>query len=153
MTIPAPIPARHVGLAAPPFRGVIEAAKIIEYAEAIHIRNPIHFDRKAARAAGFRDIVAPPGLINPFLLQPRSAKFETFRIDEFNAIAGEWSWEHLGIVCAGDELHGQSVLVEISRKQGHRPMTALGIETKFFNQDDRPVVIVMDVTLAFEGQP
>ena len=147
------IPDRYIGLAAPPFRGVIEAAKIIEYVQAVHIRNPIHFDRDAAVSAGFRDIVVPPGLINPFLLQPRAAKFDTFHIDEFNAIAGEWAWEHREVVCAGDELHGQSVLVEISRKQGKRPMVALAIETQFLNRDNRPAVIVTDVTMAFEGQP
>src|ERR1044072_4237837 len=34
--------------------------KIGEYARVIGIENPIHFDREAAKAAGYRDVVAPP---------------------------------------------------------------------------------------------
>ena len=34
--------------------------KIREYAEALGETNPVYFDRDAALAAGFRDIVAPP---------------------------------------------------------------------------------------------
>jgi len=35
-------------------------AKIAEYARVIGIENPIHFDVDAAKAAGYRDVVAPP---------------------------------------------------------------------------------------------
>ena len=34
--------------------------KIREYANALGIDNPVHLDVEAARAAGFRDVVAPP---------------------------------------------------------------------------------------------
>src|SRR5690554_1674465 len=34
--------------------------KIREYANAVGETNPIYHDREAAKAAGFRDIVAPP---------------------------------------------------------------------------------------------
>ena len=34
--------------------------KIKEYANVLGIENPVHFDVEAARAAGFRDVVAPP---------------------------------------------------------------------------------------------
>ncbi|HXS47393.1 MAG TPA: MaoC family dehydratase N-terminal domain-containing protein, partial [Solirubrobacterales bacterium] len=34
--------------------------KIKEYANALGIDNPVHHDVEAARAAGFRDVVAPP---------------------------------------------------------------------------------------------
>jgi acyl dehydratase len=141
---------RTVGLAAPQFRGVIERVKIIEYAEALGLRNPIHFDRKAAIAAGYRDVVAPAGFVNPFTLQPRAWKFETFQIDELHALAGEWSWSHHGLICAGDELHGRSILVELSEKQGKRPMHILVIETRFLNEKDENVVTVRDTTLEFK---
>lgn len=140
-----------IGTAAPPFRGIIERTKIIEYAQALHLRNPVHFDRDAAIAQGYRDVVAPPGFLNPFSLQPRSAKFDTFRIDEHKALAGEWSWTQHGLVCAGDELHGQSILVEIEEKKGKRPMCVLVIETQYRNNAEEPVVTVRDVTLEFTG--
>lgn len=144
------VPRRAVGLAAPEFRGTIERVKIIEYAQALQLRNPVHFDVAAARAAGFRDVVAPPGFINPFSLQPRAWKFDTFQIDEHKALAGEWSWDQHSIVCAGDELHGRSVLVELGEKQGKRPMDVLVIETQYLNVSEENVVTVRDVTLEFK---
>lgn len=143
-------PKRAVGLAAPEFRGVIERVKIIEYAQALQLRNPIHFDVKAARDAGYRDLVAPPGFINLFSLQPRAWKFDTFQINEHKALAGEWSWEYHAPVCAGDELHGRSVLVELGEKQGRRPMDVLVIETRYLNDRNENVVTVRDVTLEFK---
>lgn len=141
---------RHIGLSSPPFRGIIERAKIVEYAQAIHLRNPIHFDLAAARAAGFRDVVVPLGFLNPFTLQPRASKFDTFQINEHKALAGEWSWDQHAVVCAGDELHGQSVLIELGEKQGKRPMDVLVIETKYLNAKDENVVTVHDMTLEFK---
>lgn len=141
---------RAVGLSAPSFRGVIERVKVIEYAQAVHLRNPIHFDRQAAAAAGYRDVVVPPGFINPFSLQPRSAKFDTFQINEHKALAGEWSWDQHAVVCAGDELHGRSILVELGEKQGKRPMYVLVIETRYLNDRDESVITVRDLTLEFK---
>ena len=143
-------PHRTVGVALPPFRGVIERVKVVEYAQAVHIKNPIHFDRNSAISAGFRDIVVPPGFLNPFSLQPRSSKFEVYKINEHKALAGEWAWDHRGVVCAGDELHGQSVLVGVSEKQGRRPMNVLVIETKYLNQKEEVVAVLTDVTLEFK---
>ena len=34
--------------------------KIKEYATALGLDNPVHFDAEAAKAAGYRDVVAPP---------------------------------------------------------------------------------------------
>jgi acyl dehydratase len=143
---------RAVGLASPEFQGVIERVKIVEYAQALQLRNPIHLDVAAARAAGFRDLVAPTGFINPFSLQPRAWKFETFQINEHKAVAGEWSWEQRDVICAGDELHGRSVLVELTEKQGKRPMDVLVIETAYLNDKNETVVTVRDVTLEFKDR-
>ena len=38
----------------------VEAARIAQYADAIGAESPLHRDPEAARAAGFRDVVAPP---------------------------------------------------------------------------------------------
>ena len=38
----------------------VEAERISQYAEAVAEPNPVHSDAEAAKAAGFRDLVAPP---------------------------------------------------------------------------------------------
>ena len=44
----------------PPFEYEVGKEKIKEYAWAVGEDNPVHFDREQAKAAGFRDVVAPP---------------------------------------------------------------------------------------------
>jgi crotonobetainyl-CoA:carnitine CoA-transferase CaiB-like acyl-CoA transferase/acyl dehydratase len=43
--------------------GTLDASTISRYAMTIGARDPIHFDRDAARAAGHVDVVAPPNLL------------------------------------------------------------------------------------------
>ena len=38
----------------------VDAERVRQYAEAVGETNPVHDDREAATAAGFRDLVAPP---------------------------------------------------------------------------------------------
>jgi acyl dehydratase len=62
----------------PPFEYEVGREKIREFAYAIGAANPVHFDREAARAAGYRDVVAPPmfavvysaGSVGPGVLDP-----------------------------------------------------------------------------------
>src|ERR1700754_1955135 len=57
--------------------------KIKEYANALGIENPVHFDVEAAREAGFRDVVAPPMFavvysgpaLGPVLFDPEAAMY------------------------------------------------------------------------------
>jgi acyl dehydratase len=62
----------------PSFEYEVCREKIREYSHAIGATNPVHFDREAATAAGFRDVVAPPmfavvysaGSVGPGVLDP-----------------------------------------------------------------------------------
>ena len=49
-----------VGKSYDPATYEVGVEKIREYANAVGEENPVHHDRDAARAAGFRDVVAPP---------------------------------------------------------------------------------------------
>jgi acyl dehydratase len=49
-----------VGKSYPPFEYEVGREKIREYARAVGEEDPVHHDREAAQAAGFRDVVAPP---------------------------------------------------------------------------------------------
>ena len=44
----------------PPVEYEVGKEKIKEYAWAVGEDNPVYFDREPAKAAGFRDVVAPP---------------------------------------------------------------------------------------------
>jgi acyl dehydratase len=129
----------------------IDRAKIIEYVDALHLTNPIYRDSAAARAAGFRDIIAPPSLVISFTIVPRAVKLSTFGIDESRALAGEMAFEHHVPICAGDELKGECVLVAVERKQGRRPMDVLRVETRIRNQFGDLVLVLTDSTLQWQA--
>ena len=62
----------------PPYEYEVGKEKIREYAWAVGEDNPVYFDRDAAKAAGFRDVAAPPmfavvysaGAVGPAVLDP-----------------------------------------------------------------------------------
>lgn len=125
---------RIVGRSTDPFRVRVERVKLIEYARALHLRNPIHWDAAAAQAAGYRDVVAVPGFITSLTLQQRDIKFSCFGFDESKSLLGELSWRCRAVVCAGDEVSGRSVLIETAEKKGRWSMDISIIETRLTNQ-------------------
>lgn len=67
-----------VGKSWPAYEYEVGREKIREYAQVIELTNPVHFDAEAAKAAGYRGIVAPPmfvvvyaaGAMGPVLFDP-----------------------------------------------------------------------------------
>jgi acyl dehydratase len=113
--------------------------KIKEYATALGIENPVHFDVEAARAAGFRDVVAPPMFavvysgpaLGPVLFDPEVAM-------NFAAMVHggqEFVWGEP--VCSGDEITTTAKCLSIEEKDGKGFYV---FETVSVNQDGAEVV-------------
>jgi acyl dehydratase len=113
--------------------------KIKEYASAVGIDNPVHFDVEAARAAGFRDVVAPPMFavvysspaMAPAILDPEV---------ELNFAAmvhggQEFEWDEPA--CSGDEVTTTAKCLSIEEKDGKGFYV---FETNSVNQDGAQVV-------------
>jgi acyl dehydratase len=94
--------------------------KIREYANALGIENPVHFDVEAARAAGFRDVVAPPMFcvvytapaMAPALLDPEVG------INLPTMLHGGQVFEWGEVACSGDEITTTPKCTEIYEKGG-----------------------------------
>jgi acyl dehydratase len=94
--------------------------KIREYANAVGETNPVHQDRDAAQAAGFRDVVAPPMFcvvysapaMGPAVLDPEVG------INLATMLHGsqEFVWEEP--VCSGDAITTTPRCTEIYEKDG-----------------------------------
>ena len=94
--------------------------KIKEYANALGIDNPVHFDVEAARAAGFRDVVAPPmfavvysaGAMGPAIFDPDVG------MDFARMLHGsqEFAWGEP--VCAGDAITTDVEWKDLSERDG-----------------------------------
>jgi acyl dehydratase len=67
-----------IGKKFPSYEYEVGREKIREYANAVGETDPVHHDREAAQAAGFRDVVAPPmfavvysaGAVGPAIFDP-----------------------------------------------------------------------------------
>jgi acyl dehydratase len=94
--------------------------KIKEYAMALGIGNPVHFDIEAARAAGFRDVVAPPMFcvvyslpaMAPAILDPDVG------INLATMVHGGQTFEWGDVACSGDEITTTPKCTEIYEKDG-----------------------------------
>ncbi|HET6832094.1 MAG TPA: MaoC family dehydratase N-terminal domain-containing protein [Solirubrobacterales bacterium] len=113
--------------------------KIREYANAVGQTEPVHHDRDAARAAGFRDVVAPPmftvvysaAAMGPAILDPEVG------INFAAMVHGgqEFVWGEP--VCAGDEITTRASVREIFEKDGRGFYVFESVST---NQDGGEVV-------------
>lgn len=116
-----PVSTQAVGKQYPPVVYEVCGEKIREYANAIGAQNPVHHDREAALAAGFRDLVAPPMFcvvyagrsVGPAVFDPEVG------INYATMVHGsqEFTWGEP--VCAGDEISTVTTVAEIFEKAGN----------------------------------
>jgi acyl dehydratase len=109
-----------IGKTYDPVTYTVGREKIGEYARAIGAENPVHFDAKAAKAAGFRDVVAPPMFcvvyssrsVGPAVLDPEVG------INFATMVHGSQVFEWDEPVCADDEITTIAKVVDIHEKGG-----------------------------------
>jgi acyl dehydratase len=113
--------------------------KIKEYANALGIDNPVHFDVEAARAAGFRDVVAPPMFAVVYsgpALAPAIFDSEV-GINIATMVHGGQVFEWGEPACSGDEITTTAKCLEIYEKDGKGFYV---FESVSVNQDGEQVV-------------
>ena len=128
-----------LGKTYPPFEYEVGREKIREYAYAIGATNPVHFDREAAQADGFRDVVAPPmfavvysaGSVGPGVLDPEVG------INLALMLHGSQEFVWGEPVCAGDEITTGAEVTEIYERDGKGFYVFASAST---NQDGAEVV-------------
>jgi len=94
----------------------VEKGSIRRFAEAIGETNPIYFEEAAARAAGYRSVVAPPTF--PTTLRAGSDLREGLLLSPGkHLLQAEQSFEYARPIVAGDKLTVRSKVVEVSQRQ------------------------------------
>lgn len=134
-----PVETAAVGKEYPAATYEVGLEKIREYANAVGQTEPVHHDREAAQAAGFRDVVAPPMFavvysspaMGPAILDPDVG------INFAAMVHGgqEFVWGEP--VCAGDEITTRAKVSEIYEKDGKGFYVFESVST---NQDGDEVV-------------
>jgi acyl dehydratase len=130
---------KAVGKEYPPVDYEVGLEKIREYANAVGEGSPVHRDREAAQAAGFRDVVAPPmftvvyssAALGPAVLDPEVG------INFAAMVHGgqEFIWGEP--VCAGDVITTKGRVAEIYEKDDKGFYV---FESASVNQDGEEVV-------------
>lgn len=95
-----------VGYSYPPAHFEVGAEHIASFATATGATSPLHHDRAAARAAGYRDVVAPPTFAVVVAQRAEAAYINDpeARVDFSRVVHGEESFVHTRPIVAGDEL-------------------------------------------------
>ena len=117
----------------------VEAERVSKYADAIGADSPVHRDPEAARAAGYRDVVAPPMFcvvyssvaMGPAILDPEVG------MNLAAMVHGGQEFEWSEPVCAGDTITTAVRCREISERDGRGFYVFESVST---NQDGEQTV-------------
>jgi acyl dehydratase len=129
-----------VGKSYPPTTYAVGREKIREYAYATGESNPLHLDLDAARAAGYRDLVAPPMFavvyaapaVAPGLFDPEVG------IDFARMVHGGQEFKWGPLVVAGDEITTTATLKDTTARES---MSFFVFESVSENQDGDTVCV------------
>jgi len=103
----------------------VDAAMIADFAAAIGATDPVHTDPEAARAAGYRDVTAPPTLAVRFdqLASRAYVQDPEAGIDYSRVVHGEQKFHHHRPITAGDQITAQTTVDSIRMAGGHAMIT------------------------------
>ena len=139
-----------VGRTFGPYPYEVAGVKLREFARATGAVNPIHFERDAARAAGFPDVVATP----TFAVVPAQEAEAAYisdpasGIDFTRVVHADEAFVHDRPIVAGDVL---ATTVEVSAITDRGPLT-LVTTTATIRDDDGQRVARVTSTLAVRGE-
>jgi acyl dehydratase len=135
-----PVSTEAVGKRYPPVVYAVGREKVKEYAFAVGETDSLHLDVQAARAAGHRDVVAPPMFavvysapaVAPAIFDPEVG------LDFARMVHGGQEFHWGPLVVAGDEVTTEASVKDISERAGNGFYV---FETRSTNQDGDTVCV------------
>jgi acyl dehydratase len=129
-----------IGSAFKPFSIAVEPSRLKFFANVIGETDPVFFDRTAAEAAGYKDVMVPPTFLWCLEMQ-RANPLDTLDllgIDIAKILHGEQSFRYFKSAYSGDMLTYKAHIADIyDKKKGQLEFVVR--ETQIINQDDVPV--------------
>ena len=103
----------------------VDAASLAAFAAAVGAGDPVHTSAEAARAAGYRDVIAPPTFAVTLAQQCDRQLIEDPEagIDFSRVVHGEQKFVHHRPITAGDEVVGTLVVDSVREAGGHAMVT------------------------------
>jgi acyl dehydratase len=121
----------------------VSREKIREYVAAIGDRSPVHSDAAAARALGYRDVIAPPTFAAVFAMTPiRRALGDPDwpkppGLSVTRILHGEQSFEFRRPIVPGDHLLIQCIVDDVHEKNG---LVFLIVATRVDSRSGEPIL-------------
>lgn len=128
----------------------VSAVKIAEFAAVTGATSPLHFDRDAARAAGYQHVVAPPTFAVVIAQRAEAAYLADpqARVDFSRVVHAEESFRHHRPIVAGDQL---STTVHVDAVTHRGPLSLVTTRAEIVDADGRGVATVVS-TLAVRAE-
>lgn len=134
-----------IGVEGPPTTLEVEKTNCRMFARSVGHTDPIFYDEDAAKARGYRSIVAPPGFLGTPIFRPGGSGGvpgemggRNFSVPYKRILNGGTDYEYFpddDVVCAGDTITARSKIAGFEEAEGSLgPMLITKRETTYTNQ-------------------
>jgi acyl dehydratase len=147
----------YIGKESEPYTLEVDKTSIRMFARAVGHTDPIFYDEAAARAAGYRSLVAPPGYLGTPVYNPAAgARRGGFGMGPQpsrplnRVLNGGTEIEYFDDICAGDVLTATSHVASYEEREGSiGQMLITTTKTVYKNQDGKVVAIMTGTAIRY----
>lgn len=109
----------YMGRKSEPLTVAVEPFQLRLFAKAIGETNPVYLEVEAAKAAGYRNMLAPPTFANALSLSKPDpfGQWPAMGIELAKVLHGEQKFEYFAPICAGDTITLQDEITDIYDKK------------------------------------
>ena len=114
----------EIGKESPSWTCEVDKTAIRMFARSVGHTDPIYYDEAAAKAAGYRGLVAPPGYLGTPVFNPKAPGRDMMRGGAqpsrplTRILNGGTEIEYMDDVCAGDVLTASSHVANLEEREG-----------------------------------
>ncbi len=164
MTIPAPSVITGemraaVGVESEPYPVEVTTSHVRLFARAVGHTDPVYYDEDAARAAGYRNLPAPPGYLGTPIFDPTKCDptfgaprrgVRSFHVPYRRVLNGGTEIEYHDTICAGDRLMMSSRIASFDEKVGSLgPMLITVTETLYRDEAGKLVALMRGTMIQY----
>ena len=145
----------QIGKESEPWTYEVTTTSVRAFARGVGYTDPVYYDIEAAKAAGYRNLPAPPCYLGTPVFIPGktddtfsgpsdgSMDFMKYGLPITNVLDGGTEVEYFDTICAGDTLTGVSRLagLDVRDSKSLGQMLVISSEMEFKNQDGKVVMI------------
>ena len=143
----------QIGVNSPPWIYEVTTTSVRAFARGVGYTDPVYYDSDAAKAAGYRNLPAPPcylgtpvfipGKSDDTFSGPLNSGINFLQFGLVNVLDGGTEVEYFDNICAGDTLTAVNRLVGLDIRESKKlgQMLILSFEMEYKNQSGKVVMI------------